>query len=94
MTLTLELTQAQERFLCRRAAEAGQEPAEYLLTAAGITPDLVSELDITNDVETNSAYDLFHGLLGGFASGGANLSEETGKAFAEGMAEKQREGHL
>lgn len=92
--MTLELSQAQEIFLRQRAAETEQEPAEYILTAAGITSDINSKATTHDDAETNSAYDLFRGLTGGFASGNGHLSEQTGKAFAEGMAAKQREGHL
>jgi hypothetical protein len=94
MTLTLELTPAQESFLRQRAAEAGLEPTDYLLTAAGLIPDVDGELDSSSEEETNSAYDLFRGLTGGFASGGANLSENVGRAFADGMAAKQKEGRL
>ena len=94
MTLTLELTPAQENFLRQRAAEAGLEPTDYLLTAAGLLPNVDGELDTSIDEETHSAYDLFRGLTGGFASGGAILSEDVGRAFAEGMAAKQKEGRL
>lgn len=89
MTLTLELTPAQEKRLREKAAEAGQKPEEYLLAVADID-DAQEE-----DAPTGSAYDLFKDLLGGWGSGGAvTLSENCGEQFAEGMLEKRRQGHL
>ncbi|MCW3054013.1 MAG: hypothetical protein JWN14_3183 [Chthonomonadales bacterium] len=94
MTLTLELSLIQENILRKRAADAGLEPADYLLAAAGLKTEVNSELDTSTEVETNSAYDLFRGLTGGIRSGHGHLSENTGAAFAEGMEEKRRQGHL
>ena len=94
MILTLKLTPEQEGFLRRRAAEAGLAPADYLLAAAGLMPQFAADPETPTGDETDSAYDLFRDLTGGFASGGANLSEGVVQNFAEGMAGKQREGHL
>jgi len=94
MTLTLELTGPQEAILRKKAAEAGQEPAEYLLVAAGITRQSNFDPNAEAECETESAYDLFRGLTGGIRSGHGHLSENTGAAFAEGMEEKRRQGHL
>ena len=94
MTLTLELTSDQEVILRQKAAEAGQEPEEYLLTAAGIIIQSDLDPDTIDDPEVESAYDLFRGLIGGFRSGDGQLSENTGKAFAEGMIVKRQQGHL
>ena len=94
MTLTLKLSETQEAILRRRAAEVGQEPAAFLLAAAGIPTQSNGEPEARDKAETGSAYDLFSGLIGGFASGKTDLSENTGVAFAEGMAEKRRAGHL
>ena len=93
MTVILELNQAQEAILRRCAAEVGQEPAAFLLAAAGIPTQVEGESESSDD-ETGTAYDLFAGLIGGFESGKSDLSENTGAAFAEGMAEKRRAGHL
>jgi len=42
-----------------------------------------------------SAYDLFEGLVGQVGSGGhGQWSQNCGEKFAEGMAEKRRQGHL
>ncbi len=90
MILAIQLTETQDRQLRRKAALAGEEPAAYLLRAAGIA-------DVTQDIapeETSSAYDLFKDLIGDWGSGGANLSEDDGAAFAEGMQEKRQQGHL
>ena len=81
MTLILELTPAQEAALHRRAADAGQQPADFLLTAAGLTDD---------ETPTGSAYDLFRGLIGGFASESGNLSQNTGKAFTDIVVAKHK----
>lgn len=90
MTLTLELTPAQEKRLREKAAAAGQQPEAYLMTVADIDDD--EEIE---DAPTGSAYDLFKDLLGGWGSGGAvTLSENCGEQFAEGMLEKRRQGHL
>ena len=93
MTLILELSQTQEAVLRRRAAEVGQEPAAFLLAAAGIPTQVEGEPE-SSDYETGTAYDLFAGLIGGFESGKSYLSENTGAAFAESMAKKRRAGHL
>lgn len=94
MTLTLELTNDQAVILRRKAAEAGQKPEEYLLTVAGIIKQSDLAPDTIDDPKPESAYDLFRGLIGGFRSGDGRLSENTGKAFAEGMVAKRQEGHL
>ena len=98
MTLVLQLTDAQTKQLQAKAAQADKDPAAYLLSAAGIeaAPDDTTP-PAPLPVETQStgtAYDLFKDLLGGWSSNGSNLSEATGEVFAEGMAEKRRQGHL
>lgn len=89
MTLTLELTPAQETQLRAKAAAAGQDLATYLLSLAAVA---IQENGIqesgneeANDTGTEasrdgSAYDLFKDLLGGWGSGGGNLSEQSGAA--------------
>ena len=48
-----------------------------------------------SETATGSAYDLFEGLVERFQSGGdGDWSQDTGRKFAEGMAEKRRQGHL
>lgn len=47
------------------------------------------------DMAEGSAYDLFEGLIGRLRSGGdGEWSQDCGKKFAEGMAEKRRQGRL
>lgn len=93
MTLTLELTPAQEKRLREKAAEAGQEPQAYLLTAADIDDAEADKKEI-EDAPTGSAYDLFKGRIGLFHGSGANLSENAEQLVAEIIAEKHQQGHL
>ena len=87
MTLKLELSPSQELALNKRAKATGQKPEEYLISVAGIADE--ARMDKCTESPTGTAFDLFRGLTGGFAGGAANLSENTGAAFADGMAAKQ-----
>ncbi len=90
MTVTLDLKPETETRLRRKAERAGQSLPEYLLTVA----DAEAE-DEGTPVAEGSAFDLFEGLLGQVTSSGdGHWSEDTGRKFAEGMAEKRRQGHL
>ncbi len=75
----------------------------YLLSESALAKDWLSpEEDKAwehlheQEAETaGSAYDLFEGLIERFRSGGdGEWSQDCGKKFAEGMAEKRRQGHL
>ena len=92
MTLKLDLSPLQERALKSRARAAGQQPEEYLLSLSGIADESVEANP--NEATTGTAFDLFKGLTGGFAGGCAHLSENTGAAFAEGLAAKRSAGNL
>lgn len=66
---------------------------------AEIEAEKVEESDEEDELTGGTMADLFAGRVGLFRSnervpGGARMSENTGKQFAEGMAEKQRQGHL
>ena len=90
MTLMLELEPEVETRLRRKAERAGQSLPEYLIAVADAEPEEAGE-----DASEGSAYDLFEGLIGQVASGGeGRWSEDCGEKFAEGMAEKRRQGHL
>ena len=90
MTLMLELSPDTEARLQRKAGRAGQSLSEYLIAVA----DAEVEEEETDDAE-GSAYDLFKGRIGLFRSGGdGTWSQDTGRKFAEGMAEKRRKGIL
>ncbi len=89
MTLMLELSPDTEARLRRKAERAGQSLPEYLIAVADAEPEEDEE-----DSE-GLAYDLFKGRIGLFRSGGdGKWSEDCGAKFAEGMAEKRRQGHL
>ena len=90
MTLTLELEPEVETRLRKKAERAGQSLPEYLIAVAD------AELEETGeDASEGSAYDLFEGLIGQVSSGGeGRWSENCGEKFAEGMAEKCRQGRL
>ncbi len=90
MTLMLELSPDTEARLQRKAERAGQSLPEYLIAVADTE---VEEEEA--DASDGSAYDLFEGLIGDFGSGGdGKWSQDTGRKFAEGMAEKRRQGRL
>ena len=90
MTLMLELSADTEARLRRKAERAGQSLPEYLLAVADAEED-----EEEPNASEGSAYDLFEGLIGRVGSGGeGNWSENCGEKFAEGMAEKRRQGHL
>lgn len=90
MTVTLDLKPETETRLRRKAEKVGQSLPDYLLAIA----DAEAE-DEEAQITEGSAFDLFEGLLGQVSSGGeGHWSEDTGRKFAEGMAEKRRQGHL
>ena len=75
----------------------------YLLSESALAKDCLSpeedqaweHLQKQEAEATGSAYDLFKGLIGRSRSGGDGLwSQNCGEKFAEGMAEKRRQGHL
>jgi hypothetical protein len=89
MTLMLELSPDVETRLRRKAERAGQSLPEYLLAVAD------AEAEEEADAFVGSAFDLFDGLIGQVGSGGeGHWSQDTGRKFAEGMAEKRRQEHL
>ncbi len=89
MTVVLELKPEVESRLRKKAERAGQNPAEYLIAVAD------AEVEEETDESEGSAYDLFKGHIGLVGSGGeGRWSEDTGRKFAEGMAEKRRQGRL
>jgi len=90
MTLMLELSPDLEARLRRKAERAGQSLPDYLLAVADAEAD---EEEI--NASEGSAADLFAGRIGRFRSGGeGDWSQDTGRKFAEGMAEKRRQGRL
>lgn len=90
MTLMLELSPETEARLQRKAERAGQSLPDYLLAVA----DAEAEEEEAEASE-GSAADLFAGRIGRFRSGGdGDWSQDTGRKFAEGMAEKRRQGRL
>lgn len=105
--MTITLTPQTEMRLREKAQQDGQEVdkvADTLLMAALEWETGSSSLHYpsvkvdeakpaTSLVETSLAETL-NGRTGLFSSGGAQMSENTGKKFAEGMAEKRRQGRL
>ncbi len=90
MTVMLELKPEVETRLREKAERAGQSLPEYLIAVADAEME-----DEESDKSEGSAYDLFEGLIGHFGSGGdGTWSQDTGRKFAEGMAEKRRKGIL
>ena len=90
MTLMLELSPDTEARLRRKAERAGQSLSDYLLAVADAEGD-----EEETDASEGSAADLFAGRIGRFRSGGdGDWSQDTGRKFAKGMAEKRRQGRL
>ena len=89
MSLTITLAPEEEAQLQRQAQESGQTPEDYVLEK--LRPLLVISSPPQDERDVPH---LWRGLVGVLHSGQDSLSEETGKQFAEGMAEKQREGNL
>lgn len=90
MTLMLELEPEVETRLRRKAERAGQSLPDYLIAVAE------ADVEEAEDEDANgSAADLFAGRIGLLQSGGdGEWSQDTGRKFSEGMAEKRRQGHL
>ena len=90
MTLMLELSPDTEARLRRKAERVGQSFPDYLLAVADAEED-----EEEADTSEGPAADLFAGRIGRFRSGGdGEWSQDTGRKFAEGMAEKRRQGRL
>jgi len=90
MTLMLELSPETEARLWRKAERAGQSLPDYLLAVADAEAD-----EEETDASEGSAADLFASRIGRFRSGGdSDWSQNCGEKFAEGMAERRRQGHL
>lgn len=92
--MTITVTPKLERALSEEAQRQGTTPERLAL-------DRLSEMftfkdnSLEEEQTEGSAFDLFDGLLGQVSSGGeGHWSEDTGRKFAEGMAEKRRQGHL
>ena len=89
MSLTITLAPEEEAQLQQRAKESGQTPEDYVLEK--LRPLLIVPLPPQDEMEVPP---LWRGLIGVLHSRQGSLSEKTGKQFAEGMAEKQREDNL
>lgn len=96
MTVTLELAPEDEMQLREKSIQRGQPAEDYLLTA--LRHEFERDQPITTPIEEQkppqSLAETLKGRTGLFSSGGARMSENTGAKFAEGMAEKRRQGRL
>ncbi len=89
MSITITLAPEEEAQLQQLAQEHGQTPEDYVL--GQIRPLLATPTLSTDDSDLP---EIWRGLVGVLHSGQGLLSQETGKQFAEGMAQKRRDGHL
>jgi hypothetical protein len=89
MRITISLAPEEEAQLQQLAKERGQ-------TAADLVQEQIRSLLTAPTFPQNDSDlpEIWRGLVGTLHSSHGSLSEETGKQFAEGMAEKRREGHL
>lgn len=94
--MTITVTPKLEKALFEEAQKQGTTPERLALDHLSefFVPE-EQELEAQGEAAEGSAYDLFEGLIGRVGSGGAGTwSENCGEKFAEGMAEKRRQGHL
>lgn len=89
MSRTLELPDAVYAALEREAAARGLDPVAWI--AAHLPAHPTTKPD---EQSAKSLAERMTGYIGVFASGLGDLSEDTGRKFAEGMEEKRREGRL
>lgn len=94
--VTITLTPELERIVTERAKQQGTTPE--LLALDKLSEQFLPVLSSEPSQEGNLADYLgeFIGCLdsGDLVSGGARMSENIGEKFAEGMAQKRREGRL
>lgn len=97
--MAIHLTPGTESALAREAEARGTTPdvlaEEYVVEAM----QRAKPEPAADGAEAKSLADFLSGYVGVFDSrddvpGGARLSEEAGKKFAEGMVRKRAQGHL
>ena len=99
--ITITLPPELERIISQRAHQQGTTPELWTLDKLrqSIEAELPDESTTTADSEGDSMLDFFSGYVGVLhssekASGGARMSEDTGRKFAEGMLKKREQGKL
>ena len=92
MSRMLELPDPVYQALEQAATAKGLTPAAWI--AAHLPSPPPDRPRVGPDGKPLTMLDLFAGHIGVIASGIGDLSEDTGRKFAEGMEEKRREGRL
>ena len=99
--VTITLPPELEKVVMERAKQQGTTPE--LWTLDRLTQSLQAEVAIEDTSgpasESGSMLDFFEGYVGvlhssEFVPGGAQMSQDTGRKFAEGMLKKRQEGKL
>lgn len=95
MTLTINLTPAEEQQLLARAAQNGQDANAFLYDVVRQTL-AAPATDDENDMPApgESLYDVWRDRLGRIDGPVEALSEDTGACFAEALVEQQKQGRL
>lgn len=92
--MTITVTPKLEKALSEAAQRQGTTPEQLALNRLS-EMFTFEDNSLAEEHSEGSAFDLFDGLLGQVSSGSeGQWSEDTGRKFAEGMAEKRRQGHL
>ena len=99
--VTITLTPDLEKVVTERASQQGTTPELWALER--LHQSLQSEASAVSAsgpaVEAGSMLDFFEGYIGvlhssEFVPGGAQMSQDTGRKFAEGMLKKRQEGKV
>jgi hypothetical protein len=91
MSRILELPDAVYAALEREAAARGLDPVAWIAAHLPVQAGMSANAE---NGKPRTMLDLFAGHIGVIASGIGDLSEDTGRKFAEGMEQKRREGRL
>lgn len=99
--VTITLPEELERIVTEQAKRQGTTPELWTLDKLrqSLQADAVREPAPEADSEGGSMLDFFAGYVGilhssEFVPGGAQMSQDTGRKFAEGMLKKRQEGKL
>lgn len=99
--ITITLPPEMEQVVTERAKLQGTTPELWTLDA--LSQSLMSELSVPHAAESThedgTMLDFFEGYAGmidssEFVPGGAQMSQDIGRKFAEGMLKKRQEGRL
>jgi len=99
--VTITLPPELEKVVTERAKQQGTTPELWTLErlTQSLQDESIAESVHEANSEDGSMLDFFEGYIGvldssEFVAGGAQMSQDTGRKFAEGMLKKRQEGKL